>query len=243
MHLRSRPSFPGSVPFDSRIVCAAVFLVAILAFGCGMRQLPIDRLKSDLKDVPDATIILDDMEERGAFLTDYFHKYRVVTDQGGWTTDWLEVPEDYYRKEEPFLGMALYVKKGGEQSGTPQPAGYAYVGDPRYGQWQKDSSGNSFWEFYGKYALLSHLWGMGTGTIFRRDYDTYRQYETSNRPYYGPNNQYGTEGSLTKKQKPNFYARRMQRERARKASFKDRVENRIGRTKTDFRSRSSSWGK
>ena len=243
MHPMRQPSFPGSVLFRLPTVCAVVLAFALLFFGCGGQQLPIERLKSDLKNVPDASIILEDMEERGTFLTEYFHKYRVVTDEGGLTTDWFEVPEDYYRQQEPFLGMALYVQKQGEPSDTAQPPGYAYVGDSRYGQWRQDSSGNSFWEFYGKFALLSHLWGLGTNRIFRRDYDTYRQYQTSNRPYYGPNRQYGTEGTLTKKQKPNFYARRMQRERVRKTSFKDKVQDRIGRTKTDFRSRSSSWGK
>lgn len=218
-------------------------LAALLFWGCGAKELPIKRLEAQLKDVPEYSIILDDMEERGDFVHSYYQKYRVVVDDQEKTTDWLEVPEDYYRKCEPYLGMTLVVKKNGKVNDTPQPPGYAYVGDPRYGTWKQDSNGNSFWEFYGKYALLSHLLGMGTGRIFRQDYDTYNQYRTRGRPYFGQNHQYGTSGSVTKQDRPNFYARRMQREAMRKSSFADRVGRRVGRTRTGFRGRGGSWGK
>ncbi|VAX00665.1 FIG00536496: hypothetical protein [hydrothermal vent metagenome] len=36
-------------------------------------------------------------------------------------------------------------------------AGSQLVGNPQYGNWRSDSSGGSFWEWYGKYALFSSL--------------------------------------------------------------------------------------
>lgn len=217
--------------------------VALLLCGCGVTQPPIYHLTAQLKDAPEYSILLDDMEERGEFVPSYYQKYRVVAGDQVRTTDWLEVPEDYYRKTEPYLGMALVVKKDGKVSDVAQPPGYAYVGDEKYGTWKQDNQGNSFWEFYGKYALLSHLLGMGTGRIYRHDYDMYNQYRTQGRTYYGQNRQYGTNGTLTKQEKPNFYARRQQREAMRKSSFADRVGSRVGRTKTGLRGRGGSWGK
>lgn len=230
-----------------KLTSGAVFIplltVVLLLAGCGSGTPPIERIQQQLKDVPNYSIMLDDMDEQGAFFPEYYHKYRVVTGETQRVTGWEKVSEDYYRKCAPFLGMALVVKKDGVINKDPQPPGYAYVGDPKYGQWRQDDRGNSFWEFYGKYALLSQLFGLGTRTIFRNDYDMYDRYRSEGRPYYGRNKEYGTNGSYTKRAKPNFYARRMERERMRQRSFADRVESRVGRTKTGFRSRSGSWGK
>ena len=225
-----------------RYILSALLLMMIV-WSCGPKVLPIDKLKKDLSDVPSYSIILADMEEKGVLSKDFRHKYQVVTDDKEWTTNWSEVPEKYYRQKAALLGMTLAVKKDGKVSDEAQPPGYAYVGDSRYGTWKQDSHGNSFWEFYGKFALMSHLFGMMTRPVYRADYNTYDQYRSQNRPYFGKNREYGTEGSYTKKQKPNFYARRQQRELARKQSFSDRVGNRVGRKKTGYRSRSGSVGK
>ena len=105
--------------------------------------------------------------------------------------------------------MALVAKS--EQDGvnnTPHPPGYHYVGNPSYGRWT-DRGGTSFWEFYGQYALMSHLlgWGGGFG-MSRYDYDDYRSYRRDQRPYYGRNREYVTQGSVTQKQKPSTFQRR-----------------------------------
>ena len=36
-------------------------------------------------------------------------------------------------------------------------AGAELVGNPHYGNWKTDSSGNTFWAWYGQYAFISHL--------------------------------------------------------------------------------------
>jgi hypothetical protein len=38
-------------------------------------------------------------------------------------------------------------------------AGAQLVGNPHYGSWQSNSSGNSFWGWYGQYAFLSSMMG------------------------------------------------------------------------------------
>ncbi len=43
-------------------------------------------------------------------------------------------------------------------AGGQVPGSYL-VGNPSYGQWKQDSSGGSFWEFYGQYRLFSDLLG------------------------------------------------------------------------------------
>jgi len=205
--------------------------------------IPIEKIKSELKDAPDYSIILEDMKEEGNFITQYFHKYRVVRGEESLSTGWEEVSEKYYKTNEAFLGMTLTARKDGENISSVAPPGYQYIGDSRYGQWTSDHRGGSFWEFYGKYALFSSLLGGLHRPVYRNDFGMYQTYRNRNRPFFGAGNQYGTNGSVTKQTKPNFYTRHKQRKRLRNKSFSDRVSSRTGRTRTGFRSRSGGFGK
>lgn len=59
-------------------------------------------------------------------------------------------------------------------------AGAQMMGNPNYGQWQTDSSGMSFWEWYGMYSLFSNLfdgrrhyygdWSQRRGYSYYNDY-------------------------------------------------------------------------
>jgi hypothetical protein len=218
----------------------ALILTVAFLYGCGDR-LPIDILKKDLRDVPSYSVIFEDMDEKGTFFKSYYQKYRVVQGERTGTTDWMEVPEDYYKRNENFLGMTLLSKKEGQYDTSVGPPGYNYVGDEKYGKWQRDSSGNSFWEFYGKYALISHL--LGGSRVYRNDYATYRNHQSQGRPYYGQNKQYGTNGRVTKSQKPNFYSRRAAKVSASKTSFSQKMKQRTGRVRSSSRGRGFSGGK
>jgi len=237
------------------------YVLILFIIGCGGGlETPIDTIKQNLRDVPEYSIILDDMKTEGNFFSHYFHKYRIVQADKDWKTGWLEVSEDYYNEKEPFLGMTLVNKKAGEINTQPAPPGYAYVGDPNYGQWRQHENGGSFWEFYGKYRMFTDVLGLVTGPIFRSDYDDYSSYRRRRAPYFGRNKQYGTYGSYTQEKRPDFYQRRMAKEQVKKSSFSDKVSNRIGRrtvgsqssssfsnrigrSSSGFRSRSSSFGK
>ncbi len=68
----------------------------------------------------------------------------------------------------------------------------ALVGNPTYGNWKKDSSGRSFWEWYGMYSMFSNVFGG------RSYYDNW-----SSRPnysYYGSygRNRWGTSSDVSR---------------------------------------------
>lgn len=219
-------------------------VIVFLINGCGCDgELPIEKIKRDLKSETDYQIVLDDMMEEGNFVKQYYHKYKVVKGENSHTTDWLQVPKSFYQKNSNYLGMAIVSKKDGKEIATAAPPGYQYVGDSRYGQWRTDHRGSSFWEFYGKYALFSTLLGTFNRPIYRNDYNDYQRYRDRRQPYYGNNNRYGTDGSYTQKSKPNFFERRKARERMKTSSFNDKVSRRIGRSRTGYRSRSGGFGK
>ena len=214
----------------------------ILAGGCGSAPTdPLTEISNSLRGLPDYSVVLQDMKEEGNFFKSYYHQYKIITPEKSTETGWLQVSEDFFQKNMPFLGMTIYVKKDGQETAQQEPPGYSYVGDSRYGRWSTDSSGRSFWEFYGQYAFLSHM--LGGGPIYRTYYDSYHTTVRSGRPYFGNDKQYGTAGTYTQKTRPDFYSRRMSSASQSKSSFAGKVESRTGRTSVGTRSRSGSVGK
>ncbi len=71
----------------------------------------------------------------------------------------------------------LYVPDS-EPKPKEGPGSYL-VGNPRYGEWRRDSSGNSFWAFYGQYALMRDLF------FFPRRYSYGDWYTRRGWSYYG----------------------------------------------------------
>ena len=57
--------------------------------------------------------------------------------------------------------------------------GSQMMGNPNYGQWRTDSSGMSFWEWYGMYALFSNLFD-NDRRYYYRDWGRYRGYSYYN---------------------------------------------------------------
>ena len=226
------------------LIRSPAFLMGLLlcVWGCGGSRDPVEQLQKSLATAPDYMIILEDMQEEGTFFTSYHHRYKVVQGERQGVTDWIEVPESVYRKYEAFLGMALAAKTNEGLTDTPHPAGYAAVGNPHYGQWQQ-RGGQSFWVFYGQYALMRDMMGWGGRSVYRNDYDDYRNTRQQRRPYYGRNREYGTAGSLTKKQRPTFFERRKQAIARRKSSFAQKVQSRTGRSRSSFGGRTGGFGK
>ncbi|MCP4627528.1 MAG: hypothetical protein GY850_29040 [bacterium] len=223
------------------LILVSAIMGAFIITGCGGPPPPLNEIRETMKGIPTCSVILDDMKEEGNFFKDYYHKYKVITDEKTLDMDWMATPEDVYRRYEPLLGMTIWSKQDGKENTSAGPPGYEYVGNPKYGNWQRDSSGNSFWAFYGQYRLLGDL--LGGGRIHRNRYDTYASNRSWGKPYYGPNNEYGTNGSLTKKSKPDYYARAMTRKAAGRTSFSDKVNQRVGRSRSGFSGRSGGRGK
>ncbi|MFH1134729.1 MAG: hypothetical protein V1816_01440 [Pseudomonadota bacterium] len=217
-------------------------VVPLIGAGCGGGpDDPIDEIRTSLRGAPSYSIVLDDMKEEGNFITEYFHKYKIIAPEKTATTDWRPVSEEMYQQYLPFLGMTIFTKKDGVETAEASPPGYAYVGDNRYGSWQTNSSGQSFWSFYGQYRLLSDL--LGGHTINRNSWDNYRTQTSTGRPYYGDNKEYGTQGSHTKQTKPDFYSRKMSSVNQAKQSFGGLVNQKIGRTRVSSRGRGGGAGK
>ena len=232
------------MPLVKKIITACVLIcVAMTLQSCGAKRSPIERISSNLKNVPEYSIILEDMQRRGSVFKQHYHKYKVIIKDEIQYTGFVRVSKPFYRKNENYLGMALLSKTEDGYVKTPSPPGYQYVGNSRYGEWRSDRSGNSFWAFYGQYMFMSHMFGMVSRPVYRGDYSTYTDYRKNNRPYYGSNKQYGTNGTVTKQTNKSFFQRKMAKQRMAKQSFAQKVRQRVGRSQSPYRGRGGGFGK
>ncbi|MCC2631599.1 MAG: hypothetical protein K0S20_298 [Patescibacteria group bacterium] len=143
-----------------------------------------------------AEYYLDGVSER------YYHKYIVVENGVKKEGDWQEVSEQQFDQHSDDLGMSIVSKARGEyEAETSQfatPAGMEYVGDKKYGHWQKDNSGTSYWEWYGRYRFYQDIFGP---RYYYNDWDQWNRGYRGRSPYYGPkndeNDRYGTHGGYT----------------------------------------------
>ena len=205
---------------------------------------PLVRLQKELEKYPAYSVILHDMRAGGNFLSSYQHQYKVVVHANNEeiqqaVSKWQYVSKQFYRQHLGNLGMTLVAKnQDGEVNKTAQPAGYQYVGNSRYGQWV-ERDGTSFWEFYGKYALISGIFGMMSRPVYRADHRSYLDSRRRGQSFYGRKGEYGSNGSVTKKSHPSFFQRQRQREVTRKRAFGQRVRGRATRSHhSGFRRRS-----
>jgi len=127
---------------------------------------------------------------------------------------WASVPEATFNAMRNDLGMAVEHKSAGkyefEADQVAQPAGFAYMAPPsqgsnQYGYWDNRGGGQSFWVWYGQYALMRDLlFNHSYRPLPRDDWEGYRTYRDRGQTYYGRDYgsgsdapRYGTNGTAT----------------------------------------------
>jgi len=161
--------------------------------------------------------VLVDMETRGiGRARAYDQKIRTVRTHLGATTSeeqWVDVTPATYDAMRNDLGMAIEHKPAGkydsEAEHVAQPAGFAYMAPPaqgsnQYGYWEH-RDGQSFWVFYGQYALMRDLlFNHSYRPLPRDEWEDYHSWHTRGQTYYGRDFEaggnapkYGTNGTAT----------------------------------------------
>ena len=225
---RGRPRASGR-----RVHLAAVLAAMALGVtGCAS-ETPLERVARELDPFPEYSVVLQDMRPEG-----FYHQYRIVAGSPDGESgemvyqetvlDWLRVGRRTYNRYLSHLGMVILSKgPDGAVDQQQHPPGYQQVGDERYGRWREDGNGRSFWEFYGQYALLSHLIGGFNRPIYRGDWDAYRDSRSRGQTYYGSGGAYGTNGTVTRQTNPDFFRRQQARQASSNQSFGERVRGRM----------------
>lgn len=195
----------------------------------------LDKVIKQHRDKQDFTILLYDMNyENGKYVHQYQTLYPMSNTDSLFENEvspWHEVSAAFFQQNENNLGMELASKKNGVIQKEVAPAGYSqYVGNEQYGRWvQRD--GGSFWEFYGKYALLSSVFNMFAMPARYSYWNDYDRYYRGRDPYYG-GGYYGTRSytSNTDRGKSSTWGKQP-------SSFKQQVRSRVSQSSSTTNSR------
>ncbi len=222
---------------------------------------PVDDIIKDLNAVQNFSIILYDMnydEQQNS----YMHQYQIIQEKTDpdtittKTTDWLRVSDEFFDAHVNDMGMEIASKQDGVLKKAVSPAGYSnYIGNEKYGHWV-ERDGGSFWEFYGKYAMLRSVFHMMGSPVRYGYWDDYnRNYRGYGRPYYGPTSggrsMYGTNSTYTNKNmtrstwhnKPSTFKNRVRSQVSRSATQSRMSRSSSRYSSTSSRSRSGGFGK
>lgn len=145
------------------------------------------------------SLILIDAFKAGFLIKTYYLKFKIV--HGFKQPEFLIVRTNkkFYEKNQNNIGMSLFrrYERNSKESTTPLPPGSIYVGDPAFGGWKYHNSGQRLWHFHRVYRHFTRqfFWGK-----YRPTYEFFEKIQIhlkNETPFYGLNNEFGTEGTIT----------------------------------------------
>lgn len=171
----------------------------------GMDYVPNERGLSKVIPGQNVSVILTDTHATGFLIKTYYQKYRLVHGFQGVEEMIVRTSRDFAIKNRGNIGMSLFRRQEGTEETLPMPPGVTYVGNRGYGEWRSDKKGIMRWRFYRAYKNLPRYLGWGRwrpDVSFHEDYISFRERKKT---YYGKNNEFGTKGTITKVNFPNFF--------------------------------------
>lgn len=149
------------------------------------------------------SVILVDSFSTGLLIKTFHHKYKLVYAFTLPEEIVVRTSKEFWEKNLGNHGNSLFRRneRTGFTSSVPMPPGALYVGDPAYGTWELTDYGSKVWKFHRAYKNFPNTFEWGE---FRPSLDFYQRmkiYQSNEKPYYGPNNEFGTNGLLRREKK------------------------------------------
>ncbi len=171
----------------------------------GVHYLQNERSFSKLIKGNLATVILVDTHATGFLIKTFYQKYRVISGYDNVEELIVRTSKEFARKNMPNIGLSLYRKVDNTEEFLPVPPGSLYIGNPEFGDWKENKKGKVRWRFNKSFKNFPRYLGWGN---FRPDENFYQELRSKislNKPYYGPNNEFGPNGRITRKNFPHFF--------------------------------------
>ena len=152
------------------------------------------------------TVILVDSFQAGLIISTYFQKYIVIHGFDDPKHVIVRTNKKVWDNNIKNIGMSIFRRweHSSKESINPMPPGFLYLGDPSYGYWRYNNSGKREWYFHNAYKNFPKLFGWGK---FKPSYLFFKkstEHQNNNTPFYGPNNEFGLNGYVTKENYKNL---------------------------------------
>ena len=150
--------------------------------------------------------VLVDTHATGFLIKTYYQKYRVITDYDNIEEMIVRTSREFAKKNMKNIGMSLYRKLENKEDTLPFPPGSSYIGVPEYGEWRKSvKTGKTRWVFWKAYKDFPKYFGWGSWRPTEEFYQQLRNSQVAQTPYYGPDEEFGVNGSVTRENFPHFF--------------------------------------
>lgn len=187
------------------IICYLGLAKALSPTEHGIQYLQNEKGFTQLADKNQMTFILIDVHATGFLIQTYYQKYRILSDFGDVEELVVRTSKEFAKKHLDHVGLSVYRKFDTTEEFLPLPPGSLYIGNSGYGFWKTLKNGKVVWRFYKSFKNFPQYLGWGQ---FRPDIEFYQRMRSSvnlNQPFFGTNNEFGPEGSITKQSFPHFF--------------------------------------
>jgi hypothetical protein len=151
------------------------------------------------------TAILIDTHATGFIMKTYYQKFRVISGYDNVEEIIVRTSREFARRNLNHIGLSIYRKNDSLEEFTPLPPGSLYIGNRECGEWRINKRGKVVWRFNKSLKNFPRYLGWGK---FRPDVDFYQQLKLNaslDRPFFGPNGEFGSKGYITQKAFPHFF--------------------------------------
>lgn len=155
------------------------------------------------------TAILVDIHSTGFLIKTYYLKLKVVYALKAYEEVIVRTSRAFKEKYTPYIGMAIFRRASNQEVAdyTPLPPGTVFIGDGDLGRWTQHPSGERVWKFYRVYRQLPIYLGWSDFLPTYSFYSKANIYQKQGKPYFGPNEEFGATGRITRNVFPNYFDR------------------------------------
>ena len=182
----------------------------------GVQYLQNERAFSKIIKGNQSTVILVDTHATGFLIKTYYQKFRVISGYDNVEDLIVRTSKEFAKKNMPHIGLSLYRRFDSSEEFLPLPPGSLYIDNREFGDWKTNKKGLTYWKFNKVFKNFPKYLGWGK---FKATTDFFQQMRSStslNLPYFGLNNEFGPQGTITQKNFPHFF----RKERMKKIDMK-----------------------
>ncbi len=171
----------------------------------GVHYLQNEKGFNKIIKAPTSTVILVDTHATGFLIKTYYQKYRVISGYDNVEEIIVRTSKEYAKRNLENIGLSIYRRFENKEEFVPLPPGSLYIGNPEYGEWKVNKEGKVVWRFSKTLKNFPRYLGWSK---WRPDLEFFSQMkikQSLGQSFYGLNNEFGSQGWVTRKAFPHFF--------------------------------------
>lgn len=171
----------------------------------GVHYLQNEKSFGKLVKPNNSTVILIDTHATGFLIKTYYQKYRVISGYDSVDEFIVRTSKEFARRNLDNIGMSLYRRTETKEETIPLPPGSLYLNNREFGDWRTEKNGKSIWFFKKAFKNFPNYLGWEDFRPSLEFYQEMKSHQGMGKPYYGQNNEFGTNGKITREAFPHFF--------------------------------------